>query len=161
LFGCSAHPKLTLRPDADSMLLLKTQNPFQRTNSSASSPFDYDQTQKTRSALNDVVTREYTVHLHKRVHGSSFKKSESLYRASEVALVRTRSLILSLASLSVPLSLCRGSQGHQVDRRIRSKVDGCPGCPNHSRSQPGRLGPRCPIASSQDPGLVGEEAKRR
>ncbi|KAH8087425.1 putative 60S ribosomal protein L31 [Filobasidium floriforme] len=31
-------------------------------------------TQKTRSALNDVVTREYTVHLHKRVHGSSFKK---------------------------------------------------------------------------------------
>ncbi|KZV90936.1 hypothetical protein EXIGLDRAFT_710657 [Exidia glandulosa HHB12029] len=29
---------------------------------------------KTRSALQDVVTREYTVHLHKRVHGRSFKK---------------------------------------------------------------------------------------
>ncbi|KAI0701949.1 ribosomal protein L31e-domain-containing protein, partial [Cytidiella melzeri] len=32
------------------------------------------QTGKTRSALQDVVTREYTIHLHKRVHGRSFKK---------------------------------------------------------------------------------------
>ncbi|KAG8958682.1 60S ribosomal protein L31 [Tulasnella sp. 419] len=29
---------------------------------------------KTRSALSDVVTREYTIHLHKRVHGHGFKK---------------------------------------------------------------------------------------
>ncbi|TFY76895.1 hypothetical protein EWM64_g7114 [Hericium alpestre] len=29
---------------------------------------------KARSALQDVVTREYTIHIHKRVHGSSFKK---------------------------------------------------------------------------------------
>lgn len=29
---------------------------------------------KTRSALQDVVTREYTIHLHKLVHGRSFKK---------------------------------------------------------------------------------------
>ncbi|WFD24781.1 60S ribosomal protein L31 [Malassezia equina] len=29
---------------------------------------------KTRSALNDVVTREYTIHLHKRVHAIAFKK---------------------------------------------------------------------------------------
>ncbi|WP_411025987.1 hypothetical protein, partial [Salmonella sp. s54496] len=29
---------------------------------------------KARSALNDVVTREYTIHLHKRVFGVSFKK---------------------------------------------------------------------------------------
>lgn len=27
-----------------------------------------------RSALTDVVTREYTIHLHKRVFGVSFKK---------------------------------------------------------------------------------------
>ncbi|KAI9296104.1 hypothetical protein K502DRAFT_364459 [Neoconidiobolus thromboides FSU 785] len=27
-----------------------------------------------RSTLSDVVTREYTIHLHKYVHGSSFKK---------------------------------------------------------------------------------------
>jgi len=27
-----------------------------------------------RTALHDVVTREYTIHLHKRVHGRSFKK---------------------------------------------------------------------------------------
>ncbi|QRW26059.1 ribosomal protein L31e [Rhizoctonia solani] len=31
-------------------------------------------TGKTRSALQDVVTREYTIHLHKHVHGRSFKK---------------------------------------------------------------------------------------
>ncbi|WP_411026577.1 50S ribosomal protein L31e, partial [Salmonella sp. s54395] len=29
---------------------------------------------KGRSALNDVVTREYTIHLHKRIFGMSFKK---------------------------------------------------------------------------------------
>ncbi|KAI5310577.1 60S ribosomal protein L31 [Ascosphaera atra] len=27
-----------------------------------------------RSAISDVVSREYTIHLHKRVHGVSFKK---------------------------------------------------------------------------------------
>ncbi|KAL9116154.1 MAG: hypothetical protein Q9227_000524 [Pyrenula ochraceoflavens] len=27
-----------------------------------------------RSAISDVVAREYTIHLHKRVHGISFKK---------------------------------------------------------------------------------------
>ena len=31
-------------------------------------------TPKTRSALHDVVTREYTIHLHKRVHDCAFKK---------------------------------------------------------------------------------------
>jgi large subunit ribosomal protein L31e len=36
-----------------------------------------NQTQKTRSALHDVVTREYTIHLHKRVHDCQFKKSTS------------------------------------------------------------------------------------
>ncbi|XP_071949850.1 large ribosomal subunit protein eL31-like [Antedon mediterranea] len=29
---------------------------------------------KSRSALNEVVTREYTIHLHKRIHGVSFKR---------------------------------------------------------------------------------------
>merc|ERR1712002_1319293 len=29
---------------------------------------------KGRSALNEVVTREYTVHLHKRIHGVTFKR---------------------------------------------------------------------------------------
>ena len=29
---------------------------------------------KSRSALKDVVTREYTIHLHKHVHGTAFKK---------------------------------------------------------------------------------------
>ncbi|RMZ88648.1 hypothetical protein DV736_g4125, partial [Chaetothyriales sp. CBS 134916] len=31
-------------------------------------------TKKSRSAIADVVAREYTIHLHKRVYGVSFKK---------------------------------------------------------------------------------------
>ncbi|GAB7361469.1 hypothetical protein MBLNU230_g1525t1 [Neophaeotheca triangularis] len=31
-------------------------------------------TGKTRTAIDDVVAREYTIHLHKRVHGATFKK---------------------------------------------------------------------------------------
>ncbi|KAK9455707.1 ribosomal protein L31e-domain-containing protein [Dipodascopsis uninucleata] len=31
-------------------------------------------TKQKRSALTDVVTREYTIHLHKRLHGVQFKK---------------------------------------------------------------------------------------
>jgi len=29
---------------------------------------------KAKSAINEVVTREYTIHLHKRLHGIGFKK---------------------------------------------------------------------------------------
>lgn len=29
---------------------------------------------KSKSALNEVISREYTVHLHKRLHGVGFKK---------------------------------------------------------------------------------------
>ncbi len=28
----------------------------------------------SRSAISDVVAREYTIHLHKRLHGATFKK---------------------------------------------------------------------------------------
>ncbi|CAE6471582.1 unnamed protein product, partial [Rhizoctonia solani] len=38
------------------------------------SPSSKQMTGKTRSALQDVVTREYTIHLHKLVHDRSFKK---------------------------------------------------------------------------------------
>lgn len=41
---------------------------------SSSPPARPTQTGKTRSALQDVVTREYTIHLHKRVHNTAFKK---------------------------------------------------------------------------------------
>uniref|UniRef100_A0A646QGG4 Large ribosomal subunit protein eL31 n=2 Tax=Scolopendridae TaxID=41363 RepID=A0A646QGG4_9MYRI len=30
--------------------------------------------EKKKSAINEVVTREYTIHLHKRLHGVGFKK---------------------------------------------------------------------------------------
>ncbi|KPI42995.1 60S ribosomal protein L31-B [Cyphellophora attinorum] len=31
-------------------------------------------TKKTRSAISDVVAREYTIHMHKRIFGVAFKK---------------------------------------------------------------------------------------
>lgn len=31
-------------------------------------------TKKTKSTLNEVITREYTIHLHKRLHGVGYKK---------------------------------------------------------------------------------------
>merc|ERR1712029_1234604 len=33
-----------------------------------------DKKKSTKSPLNEVVTREYTIHLHKRIHGMQFKK---------------------------------------------------------------------------------------
>merc|ERR1712098_736190 len=47
---------------------------------------------KTRSALNDVVTREYTIHLHKRVHRMQFKKRapKGVPRRIRVRLERKR-----------------------------------------------------------------------
>ncbi|XP_037065448.1 60S ribosomal protein L31-like [Peromyscus leucopus] len=32
---------------------------------------------KGRSAINEVVTREYTIHIHKRIHDVGFKKRAS------------------------------------------------------------------------------------
>jgi large subunit ribosomal protein L31e len=43
---------------------------------------------KTRSALQDVVTREYTIHLHKYVHGRSFKKRAPTAVKSVVAFAQ-------------------------------------------------------------------------
>ncbi|KAK5945708.1 60S ribosomal protein L31B [Knufia obscura] len=37
-------------------------------------PQSKSQPKKGRSAISDVVAREYTIHLHKRVHGVQFKK---------------------------------------------------------------------------------------
>lgn len=35
---------------------------------------------KGKSAINEVVTREYTVNLHKRLHGIGFKKGTPRYQ---------------------------------------------------------------------------------
>ena len=60
-----------------------------------------NQTQKTRSALHDVVTREYTIHLHKRVHDCQFKKSTPIPTLSrDVELTRQRPPTLSRPSRS-------------------------------------------------------------
>ena len=43
---------------------------------------------KGRSAINEVVTREYTINIHKRIHGVGFKKRApwALKENSEVCL---------------------------------------------------------------------------
>ena len=33
-----------------------------------------DEKEEYRSAINEVVTREYTINIHKRIHGVGFKK---------------------------------------------------------------------------------------
>lgn len=48
--------------------------PFSRSLQMADHKDKSQKGKKTRSALNDVVTREYTVNLHKRVHDVAFKK---------------------------------------------------------------------------------------
>lgn len=40
----------------------------------SSAPAKVEKKGGKKSALNEVITREYTIHLHTRVHGCSFKK---------------------------------------------------------------------------------------
>ena len=60
---------------------------------------------KTRSALKDVVTREYTIHLHKRVHGASFKKSkQASQRSRPCARIKRNRIYQGLPRPSSPSS---------------------------------------------------------
>jgi large subunit ribosomal protein L31e len=63
--------------------------------------FTDSQTPKQRSALHDVVTREYTINIHKRTHDLGFKKSE--WRGScRIVITPRRHRCISGTSLFVP-----------------------------------------------------------
>ncbi|KAN0094491.1 Ribosomal protein L31e domain containing protein [Tylopilus felleus] len=76
-----------------------------------------------RSALQDVVTREYTIHLHKRVHGRSFKKRAPWAVKSVVEFAR-KSMGTKDVRLDPKLNQALWAQGIKtVPHRIRVKLE--------------------------------------
>ena len=64
-----------------------------------------------RSAIADVVAREYTIHLHKRLHGVTFKK-RAPKAIKEIKAFATQSMVGTL-----PTRLMK--RAHSVVRSIR------------------------------------------
>ncbi|KAF8558579.1 ribosomal protein L31e [Imleria badia] len=76
-----------------------------------------------RSALEDVVTREYTIHLHKLVHGRSFKKRAPWAVKSVVEFAR-KSMGTKDIRLDPKLNQALWAQGIKtVPHRIRVKLE--------------------------------------
>ncbi|ORX41265.1 ribosomal protein L31e-domain-containing protein [Kockovaella imperatae] len=78
---------------------------------------------KTRSALHDVVTREYTVHLHKRVHGTAFKRRapKAIKAITEFA---QKSMGVKDVRISPGLNQAIWSRGiKSPPRRVRVRLD--------------------------------------
>ncbi|EKM56656.1 uncharacterized protein PHACADRAFT_253904, partial [Phanerochaete carnosa HHB-10118-sp] len=80
-------------------------------------------TGKTRSALQDVVTREYTIHLHKRVHGRSFKK-RAPHAVKSVIEFAQKAMGTQDIRLDPKLNQAIWAQGiKSVPHRIRVKLE--------------------------------------
>jgi len=78
---------------------------------------------KTRSALKDVVTREYTIHLHKHVHGRSFKKRAPTAVKSVVAFA-TKEMGTIDVRIDPKLNQALWERGiKSVPHRIRVKLE--------------------------------------
>lgn len=78
---------------------------------------------KTRSALKDVVTREYTIHLHKRVHGRSFKK-RAPWAVKSIVDFAQKAMGTSDVRLDPKLNEAIWKQGIKtVPHRIRVKLE--------------------------------------
>ncbi|KAF8120027.1 ribosomal protein L31e-domain-containing protein [Boletus edulis] len=76
-----------------------------------------------RSALQDVVTREYTIHLHKRVHGRSFKK-RAPWAVKCVAEFARKSMGTKDVRIDPKLNQAVWAQGIKtVPHRIRVKLE--------------------------------------
>jgi len=78
---------------------------------------------KKRSALQDVVTREYTIHLHKLVHGRSFKKRAPTAVKSVVAFAQ-REMGTTDVRIDPLLNQSLWARGiKSVPHRIRVKLE--------------------------------------
>jgi large subunit ribosomal protein L31e len=78
---------------------------------------------KTRSALQDVVTREYTIHLHKYVHGQSFKKRAPTAVKSVVAFAK-KEMGTSDVRIDPKLNQALWARGiKSVPHRVRVKLE--------------------------------------
>ncbi|KAG7095209.1 hypothetical protein E1B28_005984 [Marasmius oreades] len=78
---------------------------------------------KTRSALKDVVTREYTIHLHKRVHGRSFKK-RAPWAVKSVVQFAQKTMGTSDVRIDPKLNQALWARGvKSVPHRLRIKLE--------------------------------------
>ncbi|KIY65356.1 hypothetical protein CYLTODRAFT_379548 [Cylindrobasidium torrendii FP15055 ss-10] len=76
-----------------------------------------------RSALQDVVTREYTIHLHKRVHGRSFKK-RAPWAVKSVVDFAQKAMGTQLVRIDPKLNQELWSRGiKSVPHRMRVKLE--------------------------------------
>ncbi|PVG03970.1 60S ribosomal protein L31 [Serendipita vermifera] len=76
-----------------------------------------------RSALADVVTREYTIHLHKRVHNRSFKK-RAPWAVKSVIEFAKKHMGTADIRLDPKLNQQLWSRGvKDVPRRVRVKLE--------------------------------------
>ncbi|CAE6431055.1 unnamed protein product [Rhizoctonia solani] len=80
-------------------------------------------TGKTRSALQDVVTREYTIHLHKLVHDRSFKK-RAPWAVKSVVTFAQKAMGVKDVRLDPKLNQELWKQGvKNVPHRVRVKLE--------------------------------------
>ncbi|KAF8607391.1 60S ribosomal protein L31 [Ceratobasidium sp. AG-I] len=80
-------------------------------------------TGKTRSALEDVVTREYTIHMHKLVHGRSFKK-RAPWAVKSVVTFAQKAMGVKDVRLDPKLNQELWKQGiKNVPHRVRVKLE--------------------------------------
>ncbi|TDL27906.1 60S ribosomal protein L31 [Rickenella mellea] len=80
-------------------------------------------TGKQRSALADVVTREYTIHLHKLVHGRSFKK-RAPWAVKSVVKFAQKAMGTQDVRLDPKLNQALWAQGiKNVQHRIRVRLE--------------------------------------
>ncbi|KAI9789908.1 MAG: 60S ribosomal protein L31 [Peltula sp. TS41687] len=80
-----------------------------------------------RSAIADVVAREYTIHLHKRVFGVSFKKRapraiKEIRKFAEKAMVTTFHCIQHDSSPLIYAMCAKGTHDVRLDPQLNKKV---------------------------------------
>merc|ERR1712235_157669 len=81
-----------------------------------------DKKKSTKSPLNEVVTREYTINLHKRIHGMQFKK-RAPRAIREIKKFAEQMMGTSDVRIDVSLNKFVWSQGvRNVPRRARIRL---------------------------------------
>ncbi|KAK1254631.1 hypothetical protein MKX08_008626 [Trichoderma sp. CBMAI-0020] len=71
-----------------------------------------------RSAIADVVAREYTIHMHKRLHGVTFKK-RAPRAIKEIKAFATKAMV-RLSNRNIPMSA--GTSDVRIDPSLNKKV---------------------------------------
>ncbi|KAK5127581.1 hypothetical protein LTR85_006921 [Meristemomyces frigidus] len=91
-------------------------------NQSKSNKPSAGKTGQGRSAIEDVVAREYTIHLHKRVHGVAFKK-RAPRAIKEIRAFAAKSMVCYLPSLTLPSYFVTVMKGNANYLRVQGTTD--------------------------------------